>query len=147
MNRSFKQDYKKGLKNEKRIKKLLKTPLRYRNPFSMLDMRDDIKKCFIEVKQRYVRLNTYPTLMIGKDKYEYYLKQMKKEKFKGYKLILICSLLDGDYYCVLNELCENNKIEERMFRRYNRQDKKDIEKMYLYINKEDFHPLCKYSNI
>jgi hypothetical protein len=143
--RSFKKDLQIGIKNEKRILKLLKERFNdtenkirlNKNKYGFYDIIDETNRRFYEIKKRNYNFSCFPDWMIGFDKYEKYLelKKNNKERYFGYSLYLIQSNKDNDYYCLLSR---KRVLKIQNFKRDDRIDHIDIEKKYLYINSNFF---------
>lgn len=149
MHRSFYQDHKDGINNEKRILKILKDKFNDTNDkirlnkdkYGFYDIVDDINKRFYEIKKRNYTFSCFPNWMIGLDKYLKFKKLKKNNKeYKGYSLYLIQSNKDDDYYCLLSK---KRVLNIQNFQRSARIDHIDIEKKYLYIDSEFFKCLDK----
>ncbi len=144
MSRSFNQDHKDGINNEKRILKILKDKFNdvdnqirlNKDKYGFYDIIDNINKRFIEIKKRNYTFSCFPDWMIGLDKYNKF-KSLKKnnEKYKGYSLYLIQSNKDDDYYCLLSK---KRVLKIYNFKRDDRVDHIDIQKKYLYIDSKFF---------
>jgi hypothetical protein len=132
---SFKNDYINGIKNEDIVYNFLinKYPdENIKKVESRYEKYDFIGLNYIyELKSRNNNYNTYPTTLIALDKI---IKKNKK------KQIFIFKFLDGIYYIEYDEKKFNN-YDKKYFKRNQRNDFNDIEKIYIYIPIKD---LIKY---
>jgi hypothetical protein len=132
---SFKNDYINGMKNEDIVYNFLinKYPdENIKKVESRYEKYDFIGLNYIyELKSRNNNYNTYPTTLIALDKI---IKKNKK------KQIFIFKFLDGIYYIEYDEKKFNN-YDKKYFKRNQRNDFNDIEKIYIYIPIKD---LIKY---
>ena len=143
--RSFKQDNKDGINNEKRILNILKEKFNdtdnqirlNKDIYGFYDIIDDLNKRFYEIKKRNYDFSCFNSWMIGLDKYKKFkkLKKNNKEKYLGYSLYLIQSNKDNDYYCLLSK---KRVLNIQNFQRDARVDHIDIKKKYLYIDSKFF---------
>ncbi|MCP4119568.1 MAG: hypothetical protein GY737_30040 [Desulfobacteraceae bacterium] len=123
--KSFKQDFKYGIENEKRIFDLLQN--KYDNlkhstdKYSKFDFYND--KYEFELKTRNNNYNAYPTTLIACDKV-----QRKTDK----KIILLFDFTDGLYY-IKYKPRKFNKFSIIDFQRFQRKDFNDIKKQYYHI--------------
>jgi hypothetical protein len=144
--RSFREDYKKGIDNEKRILEILKkkfndTDNKIRlneDKFGFYDIIDDINKRIIEIKQRNYTINRFFDWMLPLSKLIRFKKMKKLDKFSNYTFFYIQCNLDGDYYCILNK---KNIGKIQLHKRKDRVDKVDVEQNYIYLKTNKFRDL------
>lgn len=90
-NKKSVEDRKMGDRNETYVSQFLKkwfsknTFERDTTGWNEIDYKDHLGKIAIELKSRRIKKNTYPTIMIGKNKYDVMKRYMKKG-YKGYFL-------------------------------------------------------------
>jgi hypothetical protein len=136
--RSFKEDYKNGIENEKRILQILKNKFNdtedqiilNKNPYGFYDIEDKINKRFIEIKQRNYKLNKFDDWMLPFSKIIKFREIKKDKRYLKYSFYYIQCNLDDDYYCLLNSK-KINKI--KYHKRADRIDKTDTNQKYIFI--------------
>lgn len=124
---SFKKDFDFGISKQNQLLPKIcdKFGINIKNieyKYSKFDYKDETTNINFELKSRRCSSKDYGTTMIPADKLEN----------NGQKIILLFDFIDGTYYIEYNKSLFDT-FESKMFRRNDRYDHYDIEKLYVYI--------------
>lgn len=137
--RTFKEDYTKGLEEQKKLLPILQdffkdeTIKETTNNFCSYDYIGYNKK--LELKSRFIKHNQYKTAMIGYNK----LPTTESEE----KFIIIYNYQDGIYYIEYNKE-QFSKYDKNFFQRVGRSDKIDTNNKVVYIPYQDLKLIKSY---
>ena len=129
--RSKVEDIKNGLKNEANCKPIFESYFKEKltkhpNPYSAMDFFNEPKTFWLEVKERNVRHDQFPTAIISKHKVDFCRENSNSTHYFAWKY------LDGIYYIKFDPIVWDT-FECRDYKRFNRIDDNQKETLHYFI--------------